>query len=170
MIKSHAWQVDDAKWKFIILQSCSNRIERTGGPCQAPNLVVWNWEGRAFSFKGQRGLILGIPQAGEAVTTFLEGTHRSHSEGPREKQWLHRCLVRPTRWDPRKSPGLAVAHCGDKDTGRTIREYLLLWTLLETHFWYQDLPIQQLVGASAGTPLCKTNNRAETQPHTSTER
>ena len=64
-------------------------------------------------------MITGLPQYwGEAKTPLWEGAHRVSPRG--KKQWLHERLGQTyllalegllQKW------GVAVAHCGDKDTG-----------------------------------------------------
>lgn len=63
---------------------------------------------------------------GEAVTTFLEGNNTGLTQRDQGKSNDFIGAWSDLPAGLRKSPGLAVAHCGDKDTGRTIREYLLL--------------------------------------------
>ena len=84
------------KWKFIILQSCSNRIERTEALVR---LKTWGSgiRSRAFSFKGHGGLILGMPQGWGKQWLHSCRAHTGLSQrDPGKKQWLHRCLTRPT--------------------------------------------------------------------------
>ena len=51
-----------------------------------------------------------------------------------------------------------------------LSEYLLLWTLLETHFDTKTWPYPKACRCQCWNTSCKTINRAGTQPHTSTER
>lgn len=169
MIKSHAWQVDDAKWKFIILQSCSNRIERTEALVR---LQTW-WSGigsRAFSFKGQRGLILGIPQGWGKQWLHSWRAHTGLTQRDQgKKQWLHRCLVRPTC----RSQKVSWVGCGSlwrQGHWQNYQRVLIVMNSPGNSFWYQDLAYPTACRCQCWNTSCKTINRAETQPHTSTER
>lgn len=74
------------KWKFIILQSCSNSIERTEALVR---LQTWGSgiRSRAFSFKGQWGLISWMPQGWGKQWLHSWGAHTDLSQrDPGKKQ------------------------------------------------------------------------------------
>ena len=103
---------------------------------------------------------------GETETPLLEGTHKVLcTSGPRRKgQWPHRRLKQtylPVLEGLLQSQGVAVAHCGDKDTGsRSSGKYSLVWALLESTINSTKKP----VGTSAGLPQAKQPRRRELSP------
>ena len=91
---------------------------------------------RAFSFEGQQGLSAGDPQDGRNRLHSWRVHQRSHTYWEEGKSsnfigaWA-RPISRPwrTSW---RGEQMAVAHCGDKDTGgRGTGEYSLVSALLE---------------------------------------
>ena len=103
---------------------------------------------RPFGLMAKQGWSAGTAQeCGKTETLFLWRVHtrtQMHQD-PWQKDWLYRSLVRPTCWSWRVSwwVGVALAHCGDKDTGSgNIHQHELPWRL---SVWYQDLaPLNSL--------------------------
>ena len=149
-----AWPTN---WKTVTPQKFSYRSESPEPHVRLPSLEVqqqeeepqriWLWRPAGFDHRNSTGL-------GKAETPLLEGWHKivCAPEPRGKKQWPHK------RLGPNyllviegllQRCGVAVAHCGDKDTGSRSVEYSLVWALPEAAI----SPTLQPVGTSAGTPL-----------------
>ena len=99
-------------------------------------------------------------------TPLLEGTHKvvcaSGRRGRISDPWED--WTRPTCYCRRVScrgGGVAVVHCGGKDTGnRSSGKYSLLWALSESAI----SPNKEPVGSSAGSPQAKQPTGRERKP------
>ena len=117
------------------------------------------WSLAGFDCRTSTGL-------GETETPLLEGTHKVVcASGPRGKeQWPHRRLNQTyllllegllQRW------GVAVAHCGEKDTGsRSSGKYSLVWALLQSAI----SPTKEPEASSAESPQTKQTTERELSP------
>ena len=152
-------------WKIIIPEKFSLRIESPEPLTRLPSLGVWQREEEPpenLALKGHGVWLQEFHSTGGNRSSTLGG----HTQGPRhtrthrKKQWHHTTLGQTyllvlegllLRW------GAAVAHGGNKDTGRdNSREYSLAWALLEAAISSPRPNLtQQPVSPSAGTPQAK---------------
>ena len=115
------------------------------------------WRLAGFDCRASTGL-------GETETPLLEGTYKVVcAPGPRGKeQWPHRRLNQTyllVLEGLLQRRGVAVAHCGDKDTGSSSGKYCLAWALPESSISRQNGGIH-----CCGTEGRKKNEKKWRQP------
>ena len=145
---NYTTEVLPLEWKFW----APHQTSQSGG------LAMGGGVSRESGFESQQDLITGLPQDWGKQTPLLEGTHKVFcAPGPRRKKhWPHKRLgqtyllvlesLLPSWW------GVALAHCGDEDTGSSSSgKYSLGWALLEATI----SPTKQTLGSSAGLSQAK---------------
>ena len=159
---------------MLILQRFIHRSEDSEPNVWLPSLGVWHWEEELpeyLALKATRTWSPAIHRTGGKQKYHSwrvhTGPHVHHN--PRKKQGVHRRLGQTYLLVLESllgSCGVAVAHCGDRDTGGSgSGEYLLVWDFLEAAiFSPRPGPTQQPIGPSAGTPQAKQPTGWEHSP------
>lgn len=131
------------KWKIIILQSCSKRIERTEALVR---LQTWasGIGSRAFSFKAQWGLILGMPQGWGKQWLHFWRAHTVSGRGTQGKSsdfigtWSD--LPAGLRGSPEEG-GVCYGSLWRQGSWQNYQRVLIVMNSLGNSFWYQDLAL-----------------------------